>query len=348
MRIWPRYLTREFLKVFLLFIFSFYFLYVLIDYSSRLEHFSSIYFSSILLHYLFIFSQKAELLIPFAFMVSLIKILFSVNQHNELTSMLMSGFSYKRLLSPLLWIALSLTALLYFNFEFFEPLAQKKIEMIKQEKNSKKEKRIKSFVLEDRTKLVFRKFNLARNSLEEVYWIKSPDEIYYMSELYPFSTPPIGHYVSEFLRDSNDDFELTSRKDMRPFNEMSLEFDPVIQSVFSVRTYSVSALIHALHDPKALLNINDYELLTLLNYKLLLPLLPILLYFVFVPICTRFSRSIPIFFVYMLSIGGLLSFFTLMDACYFLGETKVAPPQIIIWAPALLYFLYPIKRFLAY
>ncbi len=295
MRIWPRYLTREFLKVFFLFIFSIYFLYVLIDYSSRLEHFSSISLSSTTLHYLFIFSQKAEVLIPFAFMVSLIKVLFSINQHNELTSMLMSGFSYKRLLSPLLWIALSLTTLLYINFQFFEPIAQKRIEMIKQEKKSKKEHRIKSFVLDDNSKLVFRRFDLARNSLEEVYWLKSPDQIFYMKELYPFSSPPIGHYVSEFTRDSNDDLELSSRLDMRPFKEMSLEFDPIIQSVFSVRTYSVTAILRALHDPKALLNINDYELLTLLNYKLLLPLLPIFLYFVFVPICTRFSRNIPVF-----------------------------------------------------
>lgn len=348
MRLWSRYLVYEFFKVFFFFIFSFYFLYVLIDYSSRLEYFSTISLSSTGFYYLCIFLQKTEVLIPFAFMITLMRVLFSINLHNELVSMLMSGYSYKKLLSPFLGIAMLLSLFLYANFEFFEPSAQKKIETIKQERKSRKEHRVKSFILEDRSKIVFRRFDLSKNSLEEVFWLKSPDHLYYIKELYPYSSPPIGHYVLEFNRDAQDNMELTHRSDLIPFHDMPIEFDPLLQSVFSVRTYSISALYRGLHNKKTLRNVNRHELLTLLNYKLLLPLLPIFLYLTLVPICTRFSRNIPVFFVYMLSIGGLLSFFTLIDACYFLGGTKLVPPQVIMWLPAFAYFSYPVKRFWSY
>lgn len=348
MRIWSKYLVLEFLKVFFFFIFSFYFLYVLIDYSSRLQYFSHISLVNTFYYYLCIFLQKAEVLIPFAFMVTLMRVLFSINSHNELTSMLMSGLSYKKLLSPLFGISIILSLFLYANFQFLEPGAQKKIEIIKQEKQSKKEQRIKSFVLNDRSKIVFRNFDLKKSSLGEVFWLKSPDHIYYMKELYPYSNPPIGQYVLEFKRDEMDNLILTNRADLIPFQDMLIEFDPLLQSVFSVRTYSITAIYRSLHNPKVLLNMNSHELLTLLNYKLLLPLLPIFLYFTLVPICTRFSRNIPVFFIYMLSIGGLLSFFTLIDACYFLGGTKLVSPLLVMWLPALVYFGYPVKKFWSY
>lgn len=348
MKIWSKYIIGEFLKIFFFLIFSFYFLYALIDYSTRLEYFSHIPFLSTLLYYLCIFLQKAEMLIPFAYLMALMRILFTINQRNELTSMLMSGYSYKRLLFPLFGMACFITLFLYLNFEFFEPHAQKRIEIIKQDKKSKSEKKVKSCVLEDLTKIVFRRFNFKKNSLEELYWLKSSDHIYYMKELYPFSQPPIGHYVLEFKRNEADEFELVERSDLMPFHEMKIEFDPLIQSVFSVRTYSISHLIQAHKSPKALLNVNDHELMTLLNYKLLMPLLPLLIYIALVPICTKFSRSLPVFFIYMLSIGTLLSFYTLMDACYFLGSAKLLPAQVIIWIPAALYFTYPLKKFYSY
>ncbi|MCH9633419.1 MAG: hypothetical protein S4CHLAM7_01440 [Chlamydiae bacterium] len=347
MRIWSRYIRHQFLKIFFLLIFSFYFVYILIDYSSRLDYFTKLPALSILIYYLHLFVQKADLLLPFAFMIALIKVLLSINEHNELTSMLMSGLTYKKLLSPLLYTAIILTVLLYANFEFLEPMAQKRIETIKQKKRSKRIQ-VHSFVLDDSTKIVFWKFDLSKNSLEEVYWLKSSDHIYYMKELYPYSKPPIGHYVLEFKRNANDNLELVDKIDLRPFKEMALDFNPLIHSVFSIRTYSISSLIKALNNPKILANVNKHELLTLLNFKLLLPLLPLMIYMALVPICTRFSRNTPTFLIYMIAIGTLLSFITLIDACYFLGETKSISPQLIMWIPALLYFFYPIKKFYTY
>lgn len=346
--IWTRHLLKETIKIFSFFIFGLYFLYALIDYSSRIDYYNALPIKSILFYYVCILSQKTELLIPFAFMVTIIKVLSSINAHNELVSMLMSGRSYKRLLRPLFVFAAVLAAMLYLNFEFLEPHAQKRIQMIKQKKKADKNSKVKSFVLDDGSKLVFSNYDFENRNLEKVYWIQSPDKIYYMKKLFPYSSPPIGHFALEFEKKQNKYLTLTNRSDLKPFYDMQISFDPLIKSIWSVRTYSISSLIQSLHSKSILLNTDKAELLTLLNYKLVFPLMPIFILITLAPICTRFSRNSPTFLIYMGSIVVLLSFYTLMDAFYILSENKLIFPQIAMWIPLLLYFCYPTKRFLRY
>lgn len=346
--IWTRYLTKEMIKIFLFFILSLYFLYSLIDYSSRIDYYNALPWTSILVYYVCILSQKTELLLPFAFMVSVIKVLTTMNTHHELVSMLMSGRSYKRLLTPLFIFAAILSMILYLNFEFLEPHAQEKIELIKQRKKGGKESKVKSFILDNGSKLVFNNYDTANRTLEKVYWLQSPDHVYYMKKLYPYSSPPIAHHVLEFERSDNSDLKLVSVQDLKPLYEMELRFDPVLKSFSSIRTYSISALIKLICEPSLNINMDKAELLTLLNYKLAVPLLPIFTLLALAPICTRFSRQTPIFIIYMISIAAMLSFFTSMDACYILSENRLIPPQFALWIPFLLFFIYPTKKFIRF
>lgn len=346
--IWTKHLLKETIKIFFSFIFGLYFLYALIDYSSRIDYYNSLPIKSILFYYVCILSQKTELLIPFAFMVTVIKVLSSMNAHNEFVSMLMSGRSYKKLLTPLFIFATFLAATLYLNFEYLEPHAQKRIQIIKQKKKGEKNSKVKSFVLDDGSKLVFSNYDFENRNLEKVYWIQSPEKIYYMKKLFPYSSPPIGHYTLEFEKKDNKYLTLANRSDLKPFYDMEISFDPLIKSIFSVRTNSISSLIQSLNSRSALLNMDKAELLTLLNYKLVFPLIPIFILITLAPVCTRFSRNSPTFLIYMGSIVILLSFYTLMDAFYILSENKLLYPQIGMWIPLLLYFCYPTKRFLSY
>lgn len=346
--IWTRHIMKETLKVFSFFIFSLYFLYALIDYSSRIDYYNTLPIKSILFYYVCILSQKTELLIPFAFMITVIKVLSSMNAHNELVSMLMSGRSYKRLLRPLFIFAGVLSAILYLNFEFLEPHAQKKIQFIKEKKNKSKDSKVKSIVLEDGSKLIFSSYDFENRYLEKVYWIQTPEKIYYMKKLFPYSNPPIAHYALDFERKDSKYLKLIARSDIKPLYDMKITFDPLLKSIFSVRTYSISSLIKYIHNPSILLNVDKAELLTLLNYKLVFPLVPIFILITLAPICTRFSRNIPIFIIYMVSIVTMLSFYTSMDACYILSENKLIFPQIAMWVPFTLYFCYPTKRFIRF
>ncbi len=348
MSVWSRYLIKETSKIFIFFIFALYFLFSLIDYSSRIDYYNTLPLKSIITYYICILSQKSELLIPFAFLATIIRVLFLINHNNELVSMLMSGRSYKKLLRPLFIFALALSAILYLNFQFLEPHAQKKIQMIKQNKKSKKEVRVRSFILDDGSKLIFSHFDFDSNSLEKVYWLKSSGHFYYMQSLYPFSNPPIGHYVYEFTSSANQDITLESQADARPFHDMKLEFNPLVGSLFSARTYSITSLIKSIYQKKPLVNVDRAELLTLLHYKLAFPLIPLFILMTLIPICTKFSRHSPVFIIYMISIALLLSFYTLMDACTILSENKLIFPPLAIWLPFILYFAIPLKRFIRY
>ena len=194
-RIWRNHMLLEILKVFLLFILGFYFLYILIDYSSRMDAFSNLPFSAIAAYYGCVLSQKSEILIPFAFLITSTKVLLTLNHNNEFVSMLMAGISFKKLLSPLFIFAAFLTVALFLNFEFFEPYAQKKIELIKQVKKAKKEQKIRSYVLEDQSKLVFKSYDFSKKTLSQVYWLTNSDHIYYMDQLDPYKNPPIGPFT---------------------------------------------------------------------------------------------------------------------------------------------------------
>ncbi|MCH9632873.1 MAG: hypothetical protein S4CHLAM6_12170 [Chlamydiae bacterium] len=346
--IWTKHILKETFKIFLFFILSLYFIYSLIDYSSRIDYYNSLPTLSVFYYYVCVLSQKTELLIPFAFMVTIIKVLTSMNSHNELVSMLMAGRSFKKLLQPLFVFATILSILLYLNFQFLEPQAQKQIQQIKQQKKKSKDTKVKSFVLDDGSKLVFSEYNFSDKSLEKVYWIKNSEKIHYMKKLYPYSSPPIGHFTLEFQKNDASELNLINRCDLKPYHDMQMTFDPLQQSIFSVRTYSITSLIRYLKNPTILLNVDSAELLTLLNYKLVLPLLPIFTLIVLAPICTRFSRGIPTFLIYMGAIIGMLTFFTSMDACYILSENKLIFPQFALWIPFLLFFCYPTKKFIHY
>ncbi len=346
--IWSKYVIRETLKVFFFFILSLYFLYILIDYSSRIDYYNSLSFGQICSYYIFTLSQKTELLIPFAFTVTVIKVLTSLNIHNEFVSMLMSGKSYKRLLAPLTVVALILTLFLYLNFQFLEPLAQKRIETIKQKRKKSSTSLIKSFILDDGSKLIFQDYDLTSKTLQNIYWIRSSQQIYYIQKLEPFTTPPVGHEVSIFNKNTSGEFQFIQKKELQALDEMQINFDPLVKTFFSLKTYSISALFYALHNPQALLNTPAAAILTQLNYKLIFPLLPLFILITLAPICTRFSRSVPTFLITALSIFALLSFYTLMDACYILSENKIIWPQVAMWVPLMLYFGYPTKKFISY
>ncbi len=346
--IWTKYLLKETFKIFAFFILSLYLVYSLIDYSSRIDYYNSLPVLSVLYYYICVLSQKTELLIPFAFMVTIIKVLTSMNGHNELVSMLMAARSFKKLLQPLFVFATALSILLYLNFQFLEPHAQKQIQQIKLQKKKNKDSKVKSFVLDDGSKLVFSEYNFNDKCLEKVYWIQTPEKIHYMKKLYPYSSPPIGHFALEFQKNDTNELSLLNRTDLKPFHDMHMAFDPMQQSVFSVRTYSITSLVKYLKNPTILRNVDSAELLTLLNYKIVVPLLPIFTLIALAPICTRFSRSVPTFLIYMGAIIGMLTFFTSMDACYILSENKLIYPQFALWIPFLLFFCYPTKKFIRY
>ena len=89
-RIWERYIFRETLKVFFLFLGCFYFLYAMIDYSTHMQDFivdKRIQVSHIIGYYSFMFIKRADLIVPLAALIACIKQLLSMTHNGELVAL---------------------------------------------------------------------------------------------------------------------------------------------------------------------------------------------------------------------------------------------------------------------
>src|SRR5579862_8822250 len=98
--IWERYLFREILKVFFLFLGCFFFLYSILDYSLHMQDFlvdKKIHFSHLLIYYSYQFIKRADMLIPLALLIATLKVLFTINARGELVALQASGIPTKRI-----------------------------------------------------------------------------------------------------------------------------------------------------------------------------------------------------------------------------------------------------------
>src|SRR5579862_6484093 len=105
--IWERYLLREILKVFFLFLGCFFFLYALLDYSMHMQDFIAdkrIQIPHLLVYYFFHLIKRADLLIPLSLLISTLKVLFALNHLGELIALQTSGISRKKILRPFFFI----------------------------------------------------------------------------------------------------------------------------------------------------------------------------------------------------------------------------------------------------
>jgi lipopolysaccharide export system permease protein len=85
---------------------------VLIDYASHTSalphHQTQVKLKELARYYLFTFSSRAEILIPFALLIALIKTLCTLNTRNELIALMASGIKLQTLVRPFFYVGLFL------------------------------------------------------------------------------------------------------------------------------------------------------------------------------------------------------------------------------------------------
>ncbi len=345
--IWERYFLREMFKVFALFLICFYGLYVLIDYSTHSRSFHNYHFTfaNIISFYAYEFVTRMDALIPFAILIACIKTLYALNVNNELVALMASGIKLKRLLFPFLAFGLFFTALIFFNTEVLQPRALKYHKQIEQtrakaKQNKHRHPHIQQITLEDNTSLVFQAYDEATQRFIDAYWIRSIDDIYRIGTLSPYHTPPLGSAVEHIQRNAEGALTVVNFATEKTFSDM--QFNPVklLDTVSSPEDYPLSALREKLPTGGHIMSEKEAKMLTTYYYKLALPWFCLLAIIAPAPFCTRFSRSQPIFFIYALSIFGLVSVYLLMDAAVILGERQVVSPALAIWLPFTCCFSY--------
>ncbi|HEV8052538.1 MAG TPA: LptF/LptG family permease [Parachlamydiaceae bacterium] len=349
--IWERYFLRETVKVFILFLVGFYGLYALIDYSTHASSFKHYQFSflDILKFYAFEFVTKMDVLVPFALLIATVKTLCSLNTHNELVALMASGIKLKRLLLPFVALGLFLTALMYFNTEVLHPMAMRyntKLDHSRAKAKHKKFMSIQQLSLEDNSLFIFQEYDTVANEFFDSYWVRSIDDIYRIHRLSPYSVEPVGKAVERLQRTPEGFLVLTESVPEKTFSDMHFNKEKLLETVSLPDAHSLSELKEKLPSHGNNLSEKEAALLTTYYYKLAMPWLCLLAVLAPAPFCIRFSRTMPVFFIYSLSIFGLVAFYLIMDATFVLGERQMFPPALAIWTPFTLFFSFFGWRFL--
>lgn len=344
---WERYFLWQMIKVFFLFICSFCFLYVLIDYSAnihvfRIGHFSLI---PIVKYYLFHLIIEANILVPAALLLSTIKVLSSANNKRELIALMAGGICAKKIIRPLLAFAVLCTGFLYINAEYFIPSSHNMMQKISGrdqqiKPDSYSSGSVKVLHLQDHSKIIYQNYDPEKQAFFDVFWVRSPDDIYHMKYLFSDGAFPTGKYVDHMERNSSGALTKTESFTEKAFNQLSLakqeindqkkplnnlslselwskatEFDPKSRSPF-IPDEKNSPGINKKYPLGRSLAKARTDLFSTLLYKASMPLLCLLAVLIPAPYCMRYNRNLPVFFLYAAGIFGFIAFYTLMQAAY--------------------------------
>jgi len=342
LKIWERYFVYEFTKILILFLFCFYGLYVLIDYSSNASSFfyhSGSHITETAIYYSAEFSKRLDVLLPFALMIAAIKTLTSLNIHNELIALLSGGLSLKRLMRPFLAIGLLCTAISYVNIEYVLPSALNELKHIYDSRSREKHKHqqhpaAQHLILEDNSILVFHKYDSSQDLFYDAYWIKSIDDLYRIKYLYPNSSNvPEGKFVEHLLRDANGELMIADVHQAHSFQNMKFNKETLFETLTSPIELSISDLWSKLPSQQDQMSEKEAQGLSAFYIKLIMPWLCLLAILGPVPSCVRVTRNLPVFFIYAFSIFGLVAFYLLLDAALVLGERHAVMPALAIFLP---------------
>lgn len=342
MKIWERYFIGLFFRMFFLFLFCFYGLYIIIDYANHASALAShngwLPIQEIFTYYFFVFASRAEILLPLALLIAFIHTVCSLNTHRELSALMASGFPLRLLMRPFLVIGVLCIALLYVNEQFFLPGALKKLRRIEgttkhQRNKQNKQIIVHNLLLEDGSLLIFQKYEPDAERFFDVYWMPSIDNIYRIKYLLPNGQIPIGHFVDHLIRRENGELLQENAYKELPFPEMKFNKELLLSVISDPDLLPLVELGKQSLELPQELNEKESKILTAFYWKMTIPWLCLFAIIIPAPSCIRFSRGLPLFLIYTCSLFGLIAFYLFMDAAQVIAKRQVLSPFIAICIP---------------
>lgn len=338
-KLWQKYFFKEWIKVFVLFISCFYFLYVFVDYAAHAKNFGQdeVRVIDVASYYLFQFSKRAEILVPIALLLACVKVSLTSSMRNEIVAMACSGISLKKILGPFFIAACLCSFFLYINYQFIQPLSLQSLNLFEEKFFHEKERGetiypVNQLLLEDNSVLVYQSYHNEEQAFFDAFWIKQPNEIYRIKMLYPHKKIPLGKFVDQIVRTKKGELRRVKSYDQLELKGMKFEEKALFTALTPAHEQSLSDLAKTVITKFAIkdieLNDREAQVMSHFFYKLTLPLVCFLIIFATAPFCLRFGRKHPAFLIYSLSIFGLIGFFTLMHSGLILGEGKVLHPLV--------------------
>ncbi|MBS0655410.1 MAG: LptF/LptG family permease [Verrucomicrobia bacterium] len=354
MLIWKKYFYKEIISTALFLLFSFYFLYIVLDLMTHIKDLraGTTTFSTWALYYLCTFSRRLDILLPFTVLIASIRILLKLKTRNELVALLASGIPLQTLLRPLLLFSCAATMILYANFEFILPKALPQALFIQESHFGNRSiieqsTPLREIILKDSSKMIYRTYNPQLKQFQDVFWIASVDTIYHMKSLVcePY---PTGKMVDLITRDKQGFLQKKTSYDELLLSNMHFDEQSLKNSITPPRDQSLTQLFsqmmlytHSQSDRAMEIKGNFY-------FKLTFPLICLLAFVAVAPYCLHFSRTFSPFMTYLLSIGSLFCFFLFLQVLFVLAKGQTAyivPSWAIVTLPWLLAFCFFGKKY---
>lgn len=352
MPIWAKYFFKETIKAILLFLLIFYGLYVLIDFSSHSAsahyHHSKFNWFEFSKYYLCSFIDQLEILLPFGILIGTIKTLTNLNVRNELVALLAGGISLKRLLLPFLVIGMFGVGFLYLNTQFFVPFSLKCLKKIDDkhalEKNrARKDLAVNSLLLEDGTTLLYGSYDTALQRFIDTYWLISIDEIYKIQALEPYTHPPQGSFVDHLKRNKQDALVVVESYPVKEFPNLKFNEERLAETLTPPENLSLTSLYQRL--PTNSISEKDAQIEAAFYRKMLMPWLCLFAVLIPAPSAVRYSRNLPVFFIYALSLFALVAIYLVLNSMTVLAERQVLKAFEALGIPFIIIFSILLYRY---
>ncbi len=338
--LWEQYLLKEITKMFAFFLLSFFFLYCLIDYATHAKDFSrngGFNFLSLLSYYSFQFIKRSNLLIPLALLIASIKVLCSLNASRELVALQASGLKITTILRPFLFIGSLCCLFNWYSMEILHPIALNSLDAFDNYRHEIRTPHKEPFHvlhLADHSKLIYQRHDKTTNQFCDVYWIRSFHDIWRIKSLNADPSTPIASFADHLIRNKEGSIVKAESYNRCLLNQLVwADTHLTRKGMIPIENRKLSQLAEELLQETLLTKKEKQEILAQVFYKILMPILSLLVVIAIAPFCTSYNRSIPVFYIYCCALFGLISFFTLMDSCIILGTHGTLHPIVALVAP---------------
>ena len=333
MKIWQKHILSKLIKTFFFLLICIFAIYVIVDLSVHgIRFLSKSGPAELANYYIHTFATLLDLFLSLTFLLSSLRVLYTLNAGREIVALQMAGLSKKKLLTPFFLFAGFLSIVSYSNSQWLSPDAEDSAHEFKTAVKPKKYKKTKkvhvnSSVLDDGSELVYQSYDKEKTELYDVFWIRSPNDIWHMKylQIHPLQ----GRYVNHLTRNSAKQFENSESFALLDLPNLPWKDDVVLQKFVRYENRPLLTLLsqafsHSTEKPSVFSH---------LYYKILVPLIPFLILFAIGPIALRFSRNHPLFLIVAASIFGLISLKIVLDGMLILGENQVLPAFVAIFGP---------------
>ena len=329
--VWDILLFKRILTNVLLFLTCFFFLYILIDYSSRISGIATMRHAPLLLfkYYGSVFIKRLEVLLPFALMLGTIRTFQILYRERGFVAALGSGTGLKRLLRPFYLVGFLSFLLLLASEQWFIPHALKEINAIESlhfyGKGIGEIHQKLAVQTEDGGRLFFARIEPFERRLNEVYYLPSWHEMVHMETLDLSKEVPTGQFVDYFVQ-NNEGWKLQRREVESTFPTLSIAWEELFGLVAQPNQLPITTLVDKVKNEGAS-PLEMSEISTTLTKKLLFPALPFLVICALIPFGVSFSRNVSFSALYG---GGLFLFLTVYLS---LSALQVAASPLLLIVP---------------